>query len=98
MLITPLPLCVWIRSIEIERGLAKEFVGALRFKREETALDRSGAGGGDIAVLRFELIGIVGDVLQHRAQILKIEKEQTVFIGDFEDHIEHAFLRVVQFE
>ena len=36
------------------------------------------------------------DVLQHRAQILQVEQEQSVFVGDLEDHVEHAFLGVVQ--
>jgi uncharacterized protein (DUF2336 family) len=51
--------------VEIKCRLAEEFVGALRFKREEAALNRSGAGGRDISKLRFELIGIVRNVLQH---------------------------------
>ena len=45
--------------------------------------------------MRFELIGVIRDVLHHRAQILEIEKEQTVIIGDLEHHVEHARLRVV---
>jgi len=44
------------------------------------------------------LIGIVRDVLQHGAQIFEIEKEQAVFVGDLENDVEHAFLRVVQLE
>ena len=98
MLMTPLPFCVWIKSSKIQRRFAEEFVGALRFEGEQVALDRAGAGGRDIAVLRFELIGVVGDVLQHRAQILQIEQQQPAFIGDLENHVEHAFLRVVQIE
>ena len=84
--------------LEIQRRLAKKFVRALRFEREETALYRSGTGGRDIPILRFELIGIVRDVLQHGAQIFEIEKEQAVFVGDLENDVEHAFLRVVQLE
>jgi hypothetical protein len=81
--------------LEIERGFAEKLVGALGLEREEAALDRSGAGSRDISILGFELIGIVRDVLQHRAQILEIEKEQPVIVRDFEDHVEHARLRVV---
>ena len=44
----------------------------------------------------FELVGIVRDVLQHRAQILQIEKQQSVLVGNLENHVENAFLRVVQ--
>src|SRR5213593_2121230 len=84
--------------LEIQRRLTEKFISALRFQREETALNRSGAGRGDISVLCFELVGVVRDVLQHGAQIFKIEKEQAVFVGDLENDVEHAFLRVVQFE
>ena len=84
--------------LEIERGFAEKLVGALGFEREEAALDRSGAGGRDISILGFELVGIVRDVLQHRAQILQIEKQQSVLVGNLENHVEHAFLRVVQLE
>ncbi len=76
--------------IEVERRLAEKLVGALRFEFEQAALDRSGACGRDVAVLRFELLGIVGDVLQHRAKIFQIEQQQTAFVGDLENHVEDA--------
>jgi hypothetical protein len=41
------------------------------------------------------LVRVVGDVLQHRAQVFEIEKEQPVIVRDFENHVEHARLRVV---
>src|SRR5205814_2626838 len=80
---------------QIKRRLTEEFVCSLRFQREQVALNRPGAGGRDISILSFKLVGIVGDVLQHRAQVLEIEEEQTVIVGDFENHVEHARLRVV---
>ena len=52
----------------------------------------------DIAILGFELVGVVAHVLQHRAQILQIEQEEAALVGDPEDHVEHAFLRVVEIE
>ncbi len=81
--------------IQIQRGLAEKFVAALRFEREQAALNRAGAGSGDVAVLRFKLVRIVGHELDHRAQIFEIEQEQAALVGDAEDHIQHAFLRVV---
>ena len=80
---------------KIKRGLTKKFVGSLRFQREQIALDGTGARGGDVSILGFELVGVVRDVLQHRAQILEIEEEQPVIVRDFEDYVEHARLRVV---
>ena len=43
-----------------------------------------------------ELAGVVADVLQHRAQVLEVEQQQAVVVGDLEDDVEHAFLRVVE--
>src|SRR5947207_12460775 len=68
---------------QIKRRLTEKFVCSLRFQREQVALDRSGAGSGDTSILRLKLIGVVGNVLQHRAQILEIEEEQAIIIGDF---------------
>ena len=98
MLTVPLPSLRLNQILEIERGFAEKLVGALGLEREKAALDRSGAGSRDISILGFELIGIVRDVLQHRAQILQIEKQQSVLVGNLENHVEYAFLRVVQLE
>src|SRR5438552_8491840 len=84
--------------IEIECGFAEKFVRALRFEREQIALDRSGAGGRNVPVLRFELVGAVPDVLQHRTQVLEVQQKPSIFVGDFENDVEHAFLCVVQLE
>jgi hypothetical protein len=37
-------------------------------------------------------------VLQHRAEILQVEKEESLVVRDFEDSVEHACLRLVQVE
>src|SRR5204863_10055140 len=50
---------------KIERRLTEKFVCSLRFQREQVALDRSGAGSGDISILRLKLLGVVGNDLQH---------------------------------
>ena len=39
----------------------------------------------DVAVLGRELLGVVADVLQHRAQVLQVEQQQAVVVGDLED-------------
>src|SRR5262249_25266650 len=83
---------------KVKRRLTEKLVCSLRFQCEQVALDRACAGSRNASILRFKLVGVVGDVLQHRAQILQIEKEQSVFVGDFEHHVEDAFLRVIQFD
>ena len=40
--------------------------------------------------------GVVAHVLQHRAQVLQVEQQQAVVVGDLEDHVQHAGLRLVQ--
>ena len=82
--------------IEIECGFAEKFVRALRFECEQIALDRSGAGGRNVPVVSFKLVGVVRDVLQHRTQVLEVQQKQSIFVGDFENDVEHAFLGVVQ--
>src|SRR5438045_8763717 len=71
---------------------------SLGFEPEKMPLGRTCTRSLDISVLRFELIGVVRNVLQHRAQVLEIEKQQAIVVRDLEHHVEHAFLRVVQFE
>ena len=39
----------------------------------------------DVAVLGRELRRVVADVLQHRAQVLQVEQQQAVVVGDLED-------------
>ena len=94
---TPRPLAVGLHQVvEVQRRLAEEFVAALLLDREQPALDRADRGRGDVAVLRGELLRVVADVLQHRAQVLEIEQQQAVVVGDLEDEGEHAGLRLVQ--
>src|SRR5947208_1166691 len=38
----------------------------------------------------------VSGVLQHRTQVLEVQQKQSIFVGDFENDVEHAFLGVVQ--
>jgi hypothetical protein len=82
--------------IQIERWLAKKFVAALRFKREQVALNRSCTRRRDVAILCLKLRRIIRDVLDHRAQILQVEQQQTGVVGDLEDHVQHAGLGVVK--
>ena len=42
--------------VDVERGFAEELVAALLLERDQTALDRADAGGGDVAVLGLVLL------------------------------------------
>ena len=50
----------------------------------------------DVAVLRGQLGGVLGDEAQHRAQVLEVEQQQALLVGDAERDVEHAFLHVVE--
>src|SRR5579862_1359482 len=60
--------------VEIESGLAEEFLTSLLLNRDQAALDGADAGGGDISVLRLKIFGVIANVLQHGLQIFQIEK------------------------
>jgi hypothetical protein len=82
--------------VDVERGLAEEAVPALRAKLEERALDGADAGLGDVAVGHRQLVGAVGASGEHRLQVVEVEQEQPLLVGDVEDDGEHAFLDLVQ--
>ena len=56
------------------------------------------AGGGDVAVLRLQGLGLLADILQHGLQVFEVEQQQLVVVGDLEDQREHSRLRVVEVE
>ena len=84
--------------IDVEHRLAEELRAPLVLELQEAALDRTDAGGGDIAVPGAHLGGVVADELQHRPEVCQVEQEQAVVVRDPERHREHPFLRFVQVE
>ncbi len=62
------------------------------------ALDGADGGLRHIAVGRREFLRVLGDELQQRAQILEVDQQQALLVGDAERDVEHAFLRVVEIE
>ena len=84
--------------IDIQHRLAEDPVAPLVFQGQKPTLDRSYAGGGNIAVLGREGVGIVADKLQHGPQILQVQQQQTVIIGHLEDQVKHAPLGLVQIQ
>ena len=83
---------------DVEAGLAEEGVSALVLKGKQCTLDRADAGGGDVAVLGREFSAIIADILEHRAQILQIEQQQTVVVSYTENDIQNAGLDLGQTE
>jgi hypothetical protein len=83
---------------DVEHRFAEEPVAALGVDLHQAALDRADARRADVAVAGLVLRRVVGDVLQHRAQVLEVEQQQAVVVGDLEDELEDAFLRLVEVE
>ena len=100
MLTTPRPSAsVWMQVVDVEHRLAEELVAALLLEREQAALDRADRRGARRCRSSVcELLRVVADVLQHRAQVLQVEQQQAVVVGDLEHQRQHAVLRVVQVE
>ena len=40
--------------------------------------------------------GVLGDECEHRAQVLQVEQQQSLLVGDAERDVQHAFLDIVQ--
>ncbi len=95
----PAPARVLAHEVdEIEFGLADEMIAALGLEREQGALDRTDRRGGDVAVLDGELLRVIVDEGQQRAQVLEVDQQQAIVVGDLEGEVEHARLGVVEFE
>ena len=84
---------VRMKSFEVERRLAEEFRRRPGFPAPE-----AGAGwcrSSPSRRCRIALVSsaaLLGDVAEHRAQILEIEQQQPLLVGDAEGDVEHAFL------
>src|SRR5262245_11176101 len=83
---------------EIQRGLAEKLVCTLLLECQQIALNGADAGGRNVSVLRGELGCVFPDPLQERAEVLEVEQQQAVVVGDLERERQHARLRVVQIE
>ena len=70
-------------------GSPKRCSAALVLQHQELPLDRAHRRGGDIAVLRRELGGVVRHIAQQRAQVLEVEQQQALLVGDPEQDV-HA--------
>ena len=73
-----------MKSCDVERRLAEEMVAALAAQLEQRALDRADRLLGDIAVGGGQLVGALGAIGQHRLQIVEVEQQQPVLVGDVE--------------
>jgi len=59
------------------------------------AIDRLRA---DQPILRRDLLAVVGDEAEQRAQVVEVEQQEPAVVGKLEGDLEHALLRVVDLE
>src|SRR5216684_3087505 len=79
-----------------ESGLAEELVATLIFQHQQLALDGPDRGLGHVAVMGGELGGMIRDVAEHGSEILEIEHQESLLVGDPKTNIQHAFLNFIQ--
>ncbi len=82
--------------LQLQRRLAEELGAALVLQHQKLALDGADRGLGDIAVLRGQFVGVLGEEGQHGAHVLEVEQQQPLLVGDAERDVEHALLHVVE--
>ena len=93
----PAPAVVECEEIfEFQRRFAEEMVAALAAQLEQRALDRADGRLADIAVFERQLVGALSATDQHRLQIVEIEQEHAVLVGDVEGDGHHALLHLVE--
>ena len=92
--------------VDRQRGLAEELGAALVLQHQKLALHRSDRGGGDVAVLLADLLGVLRQIIEQLAQILEVDQSVDstlsfscrIVVGELEGDVDDAFLRVVEAE
>ena len=82
--------------VDVEHRLAQELRAALLLEHQQAALDRADRRRRHVAVPRGQLGRVLADEGQHRPQVLEVEQQQAVVVGDLEHDREHAGLHVVE--
>ena len=84
------------KVVDVDGRLAKELVAPLVFEAQQAALYGSDGGNADVAVGGDILCAVVAHLFQHLAQILQVEQQQSLVVGNAEHHAQHVALRLVQ--
>jgi hypothetical protein len=83
---------------DIQHRLTEKVFAALLLDLQQAALNGADRRGGNVAVFGLEFGRMLADMLHHGAQILQIEQQQALVVGDLEHQLQHAGLGVVQIE
>ncbi len=95
----PRPLrSVRSRSASSSAGSPKNASPPSRSSDSSAALDGGHRLRADQAVLRGDLLAIVGDEAEQGAQVVEVEQQQALVVGQLERDLEDAGLGVVELE
>ncbi|OPZ97354.1 MAG: hypothetical protein BWY71_01641 [Planctomycetes bacterium ADurb.Bin412] len=81
---------------DVQSGLPEEELPSLVLQAQEGPLDGPDADCGNGAVLQHVVLGVFRHMLQHRPEVLQIQKKEPLVIGDPEHHRQDALLGRVQ--
>ena len=82
--------------LDVEHGLAEKAVATLLFQRQQAALDGADRSRRDVAVFGLELGGVLADLLHHGPQVLQVQQQQALVVGDLKHQLQHTALGVVE--
>ena len=85
-----------MKSSSASAGSPKKWSPPWAAQLEQRALDRADRLLRDIAIFERQRIGLLADMDQHRLQVVEVEQQQAVLVGDIEGDGEHAFLHLVE--
>jgi hypothetical protein len=80
------------------RAGSPKILSSLLLEREQSALDGADASRRHPAVSSLELVGVVTRVLDHGPEVLEVEEEIAVVVGDPEDERQDTALDLVKVE
>lgn len=83
---------------DVQCRLAEKHIAALLFQAQQSPLDRADTLSRHIAIGSFELSRIITDVLHHRTQILQIQQQQSLIIGNLKNNRHDTALRSIQLQ
>ena len=84
--------------LDPEGRLAEEFLATLFLQHQQSPLDGGHGLGRDVAVFAAQRLAVVGHPREHRPQVLEIEKQQALVVGDAEGHLEDTLLGFIQLQ
>ena len=84
------------KVLELQGRLAEEKIATLRTQLQQRALDRSNRRLRHITVGQSQFFGALSNVDQHPLQIVEVEQQHSVLVGDVEGDGEDAFLDLIE--